>query len=139
MSANKDLARKAIEMWAADSHVDRSIFSPSYRNHQEPLAKGGVAFIDLDTWADVVEAVHRAFPDLKVEIISQTAEDERVSTHWRFHGTYLGPYLDRSATGRKVSWMGIQIDRISDGLIEESVVVWDFHSLLVQLGWVEDF
>ncbi|WP_170403990.1 ester cyclase [Ruegeria arenilitoris] len=127
-SAAKDLSRQAVEMWAAESTIDESIFAEGYQNHQAPLATGGTGSVDLATWASIVADNHKAFPDLKVEIFSQIAEGDRVSTHWRFYGTQKGSYLGVPASDRPVNWTGVQIDRIADGKIAESWVVWDFFT-----------
>ncbi|GAB2505811.1 ester cyclase [Microbulbifer agarilyticus] len=131
---NKQLSKSAVEMWAADAKVDTAIFAPEYVNHQAPLATGGTGAIDLATWATVVNTVHGAFSDLKVEILTQIAEGDRVATHWRFYGTNSGEYLGVPATGKAVSWTGVQIDRHANGKIAESWVVWDFFTLRSQLG-----
>ena len=130
----KELARQGLNMWSAEIPIDRSIFTDGYRNHQEPIADSGDGTIDLDGWVATVAANHVAFPDLKVEFLSQTAESDLVATHWRFSATQTGPYLGHDATGRPVSWTGVQIDRIEGGRIAESWVVWDFYTQLQQLG-----
>ncbi|MEM1361600.1 MAG: ester cyclase [Pseudomonadota bacterium] len=134
MSEVKNLSRQAVEMWAGDAVIDTAIFAPGYMNHQEPKSAGGVGSVDLQTWVQIVEGTHSAFPDLTVEIYRQIAEGDMVATHWRFAGTQSGPYLGQAATNRSVAWTGVQIDKIEGGKIAESWVVWDFHSLLVELG-----
>jgi len=133
-STAKNLSRQAVEMWAAESTIDESIFAEGYQNHQAPLATGGTGSIDLSTWASVVEENHKAFPDLKVEIFGQIAEGDRVSTHWRFYGTQKGDYLGAPASGSTVNWTGVQIDRIASGKIAESWVVCDYFTLRNELG-----
>ncbi len=139
MVDEKALSYRALGMWAATSNIDTTIFAPEYKNHQEPVAKGGVGSVDLDAWVEIVKSNHKAFPDLKVEILAQIGEGDRVSTHWRFTGTQMGPYLGQPPSGRSVDWTGVQIDRFENGLIAESWVVWDFHTQLVELGLSKDF
>ena len=134
VSEAKKLSRQALEMWTAESTIDESIFAEGYQNHQAPLATGGTGSVDLTTWVGIVEGNHKAFPDLKVEIFGQTAEGDRVSTHWRFYGTQKGPYLGLPPSDRSVDWTGVQIDRIANGKIAESWVVWDFFTQRQQLG-----
>ena len=134
MSNEKELSRQAVEMWAGDATIDTSIFSSGYQNHQEPKAAGGRETIDLESWASLVASNHVTFPDLKVEILAQIGEGDRIATYWRFAGTQTGAYLDHPATGRVAEWTGVQIDRVADGKIAESWVVWDFYSLLRDLG-----
>ncbi|MEX0308525.1 MAG: ester cyclase [Ruegeria sp.] len=133
-TAAKNLSRQAVEMWAADVTIDESIFAEGYQNHQAPLATGGTGSVDLTTWADIVGENHKAFPDLKVEIFGQVAEGDRVSTHWRFYGTQKGTYLGNPPSNRPVNWTGVQIDRIADGKIAESWVVWDYFTMRQELG-----
>lgn len=133
----KAMARRSLEMWAGDASVDAAaVFAEDYVNHQEPLADGGVASIGRDEWATVVEANHRAFPDLTVEILRQVAETDTVATHWRFSATQQGPYEGRDATGRTVSWTGVQIDRFVAGSIAESWVVWDKYTQFSALAMI---
>lgn len=94
---NKAIARRSLEMWAADAQVDAAaVFAEDYVNHQEHLADGGVGSISRrDELARVLEANHRAFPDLAVEIMRQVAEADTVATHWRFSATHEGPTKGR--------------------------------------------
>lgn len=137
LDAMKTLSRQALEMWEGSASIDPSIFAPDYRNHQEPLADGGVQAIDLVTWVKVVETNHSAFPDLAVTIIGQVAEGDRVSTHWRFSGTQQGVYEGEQPAGKPVNWTGVSIDRFADGRIAETWVVWDKFTLFGQLGLIE--
>lgn len=50
-----------------------------------------------------------------------------------------GPYEGLPATGRTVSWTGVQIDRFETGRIAESWVEWDKYTQFSALGLlVED-
>ena len=134
MSGEKDLARQAVEMWAAHAPIDTSVFAPDYLNHQEPKAAGGRGTVDLESWTALVRSNHSALPDLTVEILAQIVEEGRVATYWRFSGTQTGVYLGHPATGRATTWTGVQIDRVAKGKIAESWVVWDFYSQFRELG-----
>jgi predicted ester cyclase len=133
--AAKALSRQSLGMWAGGApDVSETIFTPGYRNHQEPAAGGGVKTTGLADWVALVEANHRAFPDLQVEFLMQVAEADRVATHWRFTATQSGPYEGMAPTGRRVSWTGVQIDRFEDDRIAESWVVWDKFTQFETLG-----
>jgi predicted ester cyclase len=122
-------------MWAGGAAIEtEGVFAEDYVNHQEPSVEGGVTAIGLADWVELVKEHHRAFPDLRVEILTQIAEGDRVATHWRFSGTQIGAYEDREPTGRAVRWAGIQIDRFVGGRIAESWVSWDKYGLFAQLG-----
>jgi predicted ester cyclase len=136
MEANKDVARRAIEMWAGNAMIDTSLFRPDYLNWQEPIAAGGVGAISLEQWAEIVAANHLAFPHLKAEIDRQIAEGDSVATHWRFTATHQGDYEGLAGTGRRVSWTGVQIDRVQNGTLAESRVSWDKFTLFQTLGLI---
>jgi len=75
-----------------------------------------------------------AFPDLRVKIHEQIADDERVVTRKTFSGTHDGPFMGVPATGKPVSFDAIDILTIRGGLIREHRVVVDQLALLQQIG-----
>ena len=133
----KALARRALELWTTTSaDAPEDVLAETYVNHQEPDVKGGVAALDLLGWKALVKAHHAAFPDLLVRFRMQIAEDDLVATRWEFTATHLGDYLGVAASGRKIVWTGIEIDRIADGRIVESWVDWDKYRFMQGLGLV---
>lgn len=82
----------------------------------------------------MVEQNHVAFPDLKLTVLMQIGDGDRVATHWQFSGTQTGEYLGQAPTGKKATWKGVQIDRFEGGKIVESWVVWDKYTLFADLG-----
>ncbi|MEA2239416.1 MAG: hypothetical protein QOC81_4140 [Thermoanaerobaculia bacterium] len=79
-------------------------------------------------------ALREAFPDLKVDISEQIAEDDRVVTRKTFRGTHGGPFLGLPATGSSVRFEVVDILTIRDRRICEHRVVLDKLSLMQQLG-----
>ena len=75
-----------------------------------------------------------AFPDLRVTIAEQIAEDERVATRKTFRGTHRGDFLGVPASGRPVEFEVIDILTFESGKITEHRVVLDQLGLLRQLG-----
>ena len=137
LDAMKTLSKQVVGMWAGDATVDQSLFTPDFKNHQEPLAEGGVKALDLSAWVALVEGNHKIFPDLAVTILSQVAEGDQVSTHWRFTGTQEGTYEGLAPTGKTVTWTGVSIHRFVDNKVAEAWVVWDKYYLFEQLGLIE--
>ena len=58
-----------------------------------------------------------AFPDMHIVIEEQLAEGDRVLTRWTNRGTHQGVYCGVSATGRRVEYGGMSIDRIDGGRV----------------------
>ena len=79
-------------------------------------------------------ALREAFPDLKVDISEQIAEDDRVVTRKTFRGTHGGPFLGLPATGSSVRFEVVDILTIRNRRICEHRVVLDKLSLMQQLG-----
>jgi predicted ester cyclase len=56
-----------------------------------------------------------AFPDLKVEILDQICEGDKVSTRKRIHGTHKGEIMGIKPTNKSISIDVIDIVRIRNG------------------------
>lgn len=131
------LSRRALLMWNSEtSDIASEIFAPDYINHQQPLAAGGHGTLDLAEWEAVVAANHHAYPNLRVEILMQIAEGDRVVTYWRFDGMQQGSYEGLAPTGKRVTWTGVSIDAFKNGRIVETWVVWDKYTQFRTLGLI---
>jgi glyoxylase-like metal-dependent hydrolase (beta-lactamase superfamily II)/predicted ester cyclase len=95
--------------------------------------------------ADVVapEGVRRfnrdlleALPDLRVEILSTTAEGERCAVQWRFSGTFAGPgFLSGVApTGHPVALEGLDLLTVREGMIQSNDAFTDSMTFARQIG-----
>ncbi len=83
-----------------------------------------------------------AFPDYRLNIEDQIAEEDKVATVWTGSGTHHGewesPAGSVSPTGREVRWTGTTTLRLSAGKISEVVATsWDHLGILQQLGAVD--
>lgn len=79
-----------------------------------------------------------AFPDLHVQVEHLMATDDELAFAYVITGTHLGPLTGRPATGRKVSYRGMQISRFDgDGKLVEHWGSSDELGMLRQLGLAE--
>lgn len=74
------------------------------------------------------------FPDFHLVIEEQIAEGDKVVTRVTFQGTHRGEYRGIPATGRRVSYGGVAVDRIQNGKVVEGWHQADDLGLLRQLG-----
>ena len=74
-----------------------------------------------------------AFPELKVDIQRQVAENDLVTTHKIFHTTHQGEFMGIPATGKEVSMEVIDIIRLRDGKFVEHWNVLDWQQVIAQL------
>ena len=69
-----------------------------------------------------VTAYRAAFPNLRVTVEDQLAEEDIVVTRWTLRGTHSGEFLGLAPTGDEVTVSGIEFDRIVGGRIDEAWV-----------------
>lgn len=74
---------------------------------------------DLRPFIAFRQALRSAFPDHRLSIVDQVAEGDSVVTRVRFEATHLQPYAGIAPTGRRLSYIGVAIDRIADGKVVE--------------------
>lgn len=81
-----------------------------------------------------VERVRSAFPDWYNQIDELIEADATVVARMTWTGTHRGELFGVPATGRRVSYVGVAIFRLADGLIVEGWVVGDTQELWRALG-----
>ena len=92
------------------------------------------ARVDAATYRQAVAASQRAFGDLRVTVLDQIAEGDKVVTRWRAEGTNDGDFAGRPATGRRVALGAIHVHRVAAGRLAEHWEALDQLDLLRQLG-----
>ena len=80
-----------------------------------------------------VASFRAAYPDFKATIDEQIAEGDRVVTRITCTGTHLGDDMGVPATGRKVTFTGIAIDRIENGKVVEMWFLGDVWGRMQQV------
>lgn len=73
----------------------------------------------LDQMKAHLLAVRSTYPDLKLEVGRQIAEDDWVVTCIVARGTHLGSWLGLKPSGKIVQISGVNVDRLENGLIVE--------------------
>ena len=90
--------------------------------------------VDRAGYRDAIRPIFDAFPDLVPTIHDQVAEGGRVVTHLTWSGSHPGDFGGLAATGRPVAIEVIRIDRVIDGRITDTVVMFDGGAVGRQLG-----
>jgi steroid delta-isomerase-like uncharacterized protein len=83
---------------------------------------------------EVFGRLHRAFPDLHIEINDLIAEGDKVVSRNTVTGTHQGDYMGLAPTGRSVTYDEIFVFRFADGRIVETWGVVDVAAQMRQLG-----
>ncbi len=91
----------------------------------------------LENFKQYLGMITSVFPDIKVTIEDLLADDDKVAVRLTIHGTQLGSFRGFPATGKQVTWTGMDIVHISKGKITERWSERDFLNMLLQLGHVQ--
>jgi steroid delta-isomerase-like uncharacterized protein len=78
--------------------------------------------------------MHKAFPDLKIEVEHLVADDENVSFAYTVTGTHKGDFMGIAPTGKPIKARGLQISKFEDGKMVERWGSTDELGILKALG-----
>jgi glyoxylase-like metal-dependent hydrolase (beta-lactamase superfamily II)/predicted ester cyclase len=111
----------AAAMWAPDGRED---------------VRGQGLFIGPDGLREFIGDLIAAIPDLRVEIVSTTTEDDHCALHWRFSGTFAGPgsFNGINPTGHRMEIEGVDVLSVRDGLIQSNDAFTDTMAVPRQIG-----
>jgi steroid delta-isomerase-like uncharacterized protein len=84
----------------------------------------------------ILGALLTGFPDARHTIEQVTTRDDVAVVRWQAEGTHEGVFQGFAATGKHVTWTGINIFRFECGKIAESWAEVDGLGRLAQLGLV---
>ena len=115
-------AKTALEQVCARGDLERAreLYADNFIDHVNALEFRGQAGI-----AKSVATYRAMFPDLRIDVVDQVADGDRVVSRWVLNGTHRG---------RRVTLPGITISRFQDGMIAEDWTVSDNLGLLRQIG-----
>jgi steroid delta-isomerase-like uncharacterized protein len=130
---NKELLRKAVEeVWNKGNFDNmKEMISDDFVIH---FSRPGEELRGPENVKQFYSSLRGAFPDLHFKILNQVAEEDKVVTHWTASGTHQGEFKGIPATGNKVTFTAMDIDRIVDGKAVECWSNVDELSLMQQLG-----
>lgn len=84
---------------------------------------------------DYAEALFAAFPDLKLELISQADTSiGQVAVPWLLFGTHQGPLGEMEATGKSVAIRGCDYIVVEDGKLKTVYGTFSLQELMEQLS-----
>lgn len=102
--------------------------APEFVDHRFPDRRG------IEGQRQGFAELRRAFPDIRDAVEDVIAEGDRIVLRFTMRGTHRGEFLGVPATGRQVTWSGINIARVANGKFVEIWGCADLLGLLQQLG-----
>lgn len=132
MSSGKEVTLRCFEgLWAQNAlNIADEILHPGYLGH----APGDRDMHGRDALKKYVRTYHQGFPGLRVTVLGQVEQGDRVVTEFTLTGVHKGKWYGVPATGRVVDLGGLAFTRLSGGLIAEQWYEWERRQLLEQLG-----
>ena len=90
--------------------------------------------LDDAAWREFLGVFLEGFPDLHLEVQGAAADERMTAQRILFTGTHTGPFRGLPATGRKIRFYAIEINRMADGKVAEHWFQMDALTLFDQLG-----
>ena len=128
---NKALVRRIFEEGINQNQpsIFDELIAPSYVNYDFPAPTQGP-----DGFKMVIGMFRAAFPDMRVTLEEELAEDDKVITRGYFTGTHKGDFQGIPPTGKQIRVKYIDVWRITNGKMVENWVQMDQLGLMQQLG-----
>ncbi len=129
----EELARQYFEaIDARDLDTAVALWAPGGREN----VRGRVDVLAPEGVREFIGELIAAFPDLSMQIVSTTSEDDRCGVHWRLSGTFAGPghFGGVAPTGSPVVAEGFDLLTVRDGLIQSNDAFTDSMTFARQIG-----
>jgi predicted SnoaL-like aldol condensation-catalyzing enzyme len=132
---NKAIVRQLVDEIQNGHDLERmpAYFEPNFVNHLDEAGPDS-PLTSVERAQAMFQGMFAAFPDLRVTILDQLAEGDRVVTHKLFEGTHQGAFMGVPPTGQPIRFAVIDILRLRDGKVVEHWAMQDRLSLMQQLG-----
>ena len=112
--------------WATEAAYRTPDFVAHMSGTPEPLNNDG--------WNAFMVQFTEAFPDAQISVAASVAQRDLVASRWTISGTHRGMFQGVPATGRLVTFTGIDFNRIVDGKVAEHWAQFDLVAVLQQMG-----
>jgi steroid delta-isomerase-like uncharacterized protein len=133
IKANEKMVRRRFaELDKRNFAILDELFRGSYLLHFPGLS----APLDLERTKLFYRALYSGFPDLQHTIVEQISARNKVVTRWTARGTHRGEWMGIPATGKRITFTGINIYTVARGKLAQSHVNWDMLGVMQQLGAV---
>ncbi len=105
--------------------VVRRYFDEFHTQRQHGILEEIIAPDLLEPTRRATDTLLTAFPDYRITIEEQVAEEDKVATVWSGSGTHQGQWESPAGTiaptGNEVTWTGTTTLRLSEGKISEVI------------------
>lgn len=130
--------RRTVARFLAGTHskniddvdvIDETV-APSIACHGFP----GFEITDHESYKDFFRVFRRSFSDMDWSVLTLVADIRYVSVHWQIEATFSGDFAGVTADGRRITFDGMVLYRMADGLIAETWLQINEMRLLSEIG-----
>ena len=132
MNSSTEAVKVYFDAW--DSHDTDAILDSLTPDgtYSDPV---GGDNLSGQNYADYANTLFTAFPDLKLELISNTvASNGMVAAPWILTGTHKGPVGDYAPTNRLITLPGCDFITVEGGKVKQVIGYFDPECLFKQLS-----
>ena len=109
-----------------------TICAPDMIDHSTAAAPGQPN--DLEGFKKRVNGHRVGMPDLRMSISNMVLEGDLLAFQWQMRGSQTGPYMGRPPSGNPIRMVGMNMERLQNGLIVEHWSYPDKLAVLQQMG-----
>ena len=136
LTKNKDNMTKLFAVFNTGNTADlATIVDANFVDHQPDP---NITETGLEGLKQTIEMYRGSFPDLKMEVLSMTAEADVVTTHFKMTGTNTGPMGQMPATNRPMNIAGVDIVKFKDGKAVEHWGYYEEMKMMEQMGMMQE-
>jgi glyoxylase-like metal-dependent hydrolase (beta-lactamase superfamily II)/predicted ester cyclase len=115
---------------------DRNAQRDWYHDDSGAQFHGGETLASKAAVVEYFDALYAAIPDLQLDIVQITEQDDRAAVQWRITGTFAGPgtFQGLEPTGARIDVTGCDVLRARDGKVAWIDAYVDNMAIAAQLG-----
>ena len=132
---NKTIVRKYYEELLNTG--DTSNIEKYIDENYEEIHDGVRYKLGIDGAREHIEGVRNVYPDIQLKIENQISEGDWVATIYSVTGTFEKAWLGIKPTGEKITYTGVNVDRLKDGKIVEHGGAANLLGPLLDAGVIE--
>ena len=116
---------------AHDAQAVMDLYTPD-GTYEDPATEGPLSGQAISDYAD---GLFTAFPDLKLELISQASTSiGQIAVPWLLFGTHQGPLGEMATTGKSVTVRGCDYIVVEDGKLKSVYGTFSVPEFIAQLS-----